>query len=119
MLSKGSYDIPNQWTDLTICNIIPTKGRHPWEQSVGPFKDLVTFFSETGELVADPFVGTGTSGVAAVELGRRFVGTDVDAAAVKLGVERLRKQGSANSARLSASAPAPSSAADHPAPPLA
>jgi hypothetical protein len=44
VLSKGSYDIPNQWTDLTICNIIPTKGRHPWEQSVGPFKDLVTFF---------------------------------------------------------------------------
>lgn len=89
VLSKGSYDIPRQWTDLTVCKVTAAKGKHPWAQSLGPFKDLVGVFSEPGELVVDPFVGTGTSGVAAVELGRKFLGADVDAAAVKLAVQRL------------------------------
>jgi len=90
MFSKGAYEIPNQWTDLTVCKGAADKGTHPWAQPLGPFRDFVTWFTEPGDLVIDPFVGTGTSGVAAVELGRRFIGADVDAAAVKLAVDRLK-----------------------------
>ena len=47
-----------------------------------------------GDLVADPFMGSGSVGVAAVKLGRRFLGTDLNPEAVRLS----RLSGSASSA---------------------
>ncbi|MGI6154111.1 MAG: DNA methyltransferase [Christensenellaceae bacterium] len=45
--------------------------------------------SQAGELVCDPFLGTGTTGAAALKLGREFVGADVDEDAVTLARARL------------------------------
>lgn len=90
VLSNGAPVVmKHQWTDVIVAADKPDKTKHPWAQAVGPFKDLVGWFTEPGELVVDPFAGTGTSGVAAVELGRKFIGVDVDAAAVKLAVRML------------------------------
>jgi DNA modification methylase len=50
---------------------------------------MLTFL---GELVVDPFVGQGTTAAAAVAEGRRFVGCDLDPAAVSLTVERMEIQ---------------------------
>lgn len=44
---------------------------------------LVSLFTEPGELVIDPFLGSGTSGAVAVALGRRFAGCDVNAEYVR------------------------------------
>jgi DNA modification methylase len=44
-----------------------------------------------GELVLDPFVGHGTTPAAAVAEPRRFLGCDVDPAAVSLTIERLNE----------------------------
>jgi site-specific DNA-methyltransferase (adenine-specific) len=41
---------------------------------------LVRLFSEPGELILDPFAGSGTTGVAALRLGRRFVGWEMNPA---------------------------------------
>ena len=38
---------------------------HPWQQAAGPFVKLVEAASKPGELVVDPFVGSGTTGLAA------------------------------------------------------
>ena len=38
---------------------------------------LISQSSEAGELVVDPFMGSGSVGVAALRLGRRFLGNDV------------------------------------------
>jgi site-specific DNA-methyltransferase (adenine-specific) len=45
--------------------------------------------SKPGELVVDPFTGSGTTGVACMATGRRFLGADVDPGAVALAIERL------------------------------
>lgn len=50
------------------------------------FVDLYTF---AGDLVLDPFMGSGSTGVAAVESGRRFVGYDTDQAYRDAAVERI------------------------------
>jgi site-specific DNA-methyltransferase (adenine-specific) len=45
--------------------------------------------SNEGEIVLDPFNGSGTTGVAAVASGRRYVGIDVDTAYLDLTQRRL------------------------------
>jgi site-specific DNA-methyltransferase (adenine-specific) len=44
-------------------------------------------------VVADPFMGSGSVGVAALRLGRRFRGTDVNPEAVRLTADRLARFG--------------------------
>jgi DNA modification methylase len=45
--------------------------------------------SVAGDLLVDPFMGSGSSGVAALTLGRRFAGNDVSSDSLKLARERL------------------------------
>jgi DNA modification methylase len=45
-----------------------------------------------GETVLDPFCGSGTTGVAALQLGRRFVGFDVSPASLKVAEARLQSE---------------------------
>lgn len=49
---------------------------HPTQKPVSALKPLIVAFSRPGDLVLDPFLGSGTTAVAAVELGRRYVGIE-------------------------------------------
>lgn len=49
---------------------------HPTGKPLGLFEDFVRDFSDLGGLVADPFMGSGTTGVACMELGRKFIGVE-------------------------------------------
>ncbi len=51
---------------------------------------LVRDYSEPGDLIADPCCGGGTTLLAAKLLGRRYVGSDIDAEHVEIARERLR-----------------------------
>ena len=51
---------------------------HPTEKPVSIMSSLVKVQSEEGGLVLDPFMGSGTTGVAALQMGRRFVGIEHD-----------------------------------------
>lgn len=62
---------------------------HHWGQSETGFGSLVERLTEPGLLVVDPFIGGGTSAVVCRDLGRRFIGCDVDAAAVATSRERV------------------------------
>ncbi|MGI5818120.1 MAG: DNA methyltransferase [Armatimonadota bacterium] len=65
------------------------KQAHEWQQDAEGMEFLIEAFSQPGDLVCDPFLGTGTTGEAAVKLSRRFVGCDADEDAVKLALARL------------------------------
>ena len=64
---------------------------HPWGQMEAGMRALAQKFVSPGELVADPFVGGGTTGLAALGLGARFVGGDRDAAAAETARKRLEE----------------------------
>lgn len=53
-------------------------GVHPTEKPVSLMCELVELFTNAGEMVTDPFMGSGTTGVACVKLGRRFTGIEVE-----------------------------------------
>lgn len=63
---------------------------HEWGQSESGIGDLVERLSKPGQLVCDPFLGAGTTAVVSLKLGRRFVGCDIDAQAVRIALERCR-----------------------------
>ena len=51
---------------------------HPTQKDVSFYAELLRDFSDAGELVLDPFMGSGASGMAAIQLGRRYVGIERD-----------------------------------------
>jgi hypothetical protein len=67
------------------------KELHHWQQSLGGFIQIVERFTEPGETVLDPFMGSGTTGVACLYLNRRFIGCDNDPSAVAVATKRIRE----------------------------
>jgi len=68
---------------------------HPTPKPVDLMLKLVEQFTDPGDLVLDPFCGSGTTGVACIRLGRRFIGIEKDAkyAAVAQGRLEAEAQG--------------------------
>lgn len=62
---------------------------HHWGQSESGFADIIRGLTEPGQLVVDPFLGGGTTAVVCRDLARRFVGCDIDPAAVATARERV------------------------------
>ena len=82
--------------DLGIADVISVpriRGGYPAEKPPEVSEILIAQSSQPGELVADPFMGSGSSGVGAVRLGRRFRGNDLNPEAVRLAGDRLRQLG--------------------------
>lgn len=78
--------------DLSVPDIIEHPRVHrgyPAEKPVGVSKVLIGQSSHAGELVIDPFAGSGSAGLAALELGRRFAGSDICEQAVAVASARL------------------------------
>jgi len=66
---KGIYDFPIQGGKERF---------HPTQKNTKLFKALIEKHSNPGDLVIDPFLGSGTTAVASLELGRRFKGSELD-----------------------------------------
>ena len=83
-------------TDLGISDVLSVPrvhGGYPAEKPVGLSEVLVSQSSQPGETVADPFMGSGSVGVAALKGSRRFLGNDLNPEAVRLSATRLHQFG--------------------------
>ena len=67
------------------------KRLHPTQKPVRLFSAIIRDFSNETDLTLDPFLGSGTTAVAAKELGRRFIGIEISPAYCKLSADRLRQ----------------------------
>jgi site-specific DNA-methyltransferase (adenine-specific) len=82
--------------DLGVADIIAVpriRGGYPAEKPAEIAEVLIRQSSQPGEAVADPFMGSGSVGVAAARLGRRFLGNDLNPEALPIAAERLREFG--------------------------
>lgn len=80
-------------TDTWWMTIVPTNSRertgYPTQKPVKLLERIIRTSSKAGDLVADFFCGSGTTGVAAKRLGRSFLLVDVNAEAVRIAQKRL------------------------------
>jgi site-specific DNA-methyltransferase (adenine-specific) len=74
-----------------ICNGMAEKTPHATQKPAALIEKLILASSAPGQLVVDPFVGSGTTAVVAARLGRRWIAGDADARYVGLTRERLRR----------------------------
>ncbi|MDK1017274.1 MAG: site-specific DNA-methyltransferase [Actinomycetota bacterium] len=103
--SKGSYArvrkgedtiSKEQFLDATVSiwNILPESARrvgHPAPFPVELPRRLIELYTFQGDLVLDPFLGSGTTAVAAVESDRRYVGYDLDAEYLEIAERRIHE----------------------------
>lgn len=61
-----------------IKKIIPSKNQHPTQKPVELFSHFINLHTVPGDTVLDPFMGSGTTGVACVQTGRNFIGCEID-----------------------------------------
>ena len=64
-------------------------GGHPCPKPVGYSEWLVNRLAERGHTVLDPFMGSGTTGVACANLGRKFIGIEVEPKYFDIACERI------------------------------
>lgn len=91
MLRKGkAKNINNMGTKniLRVSNIIGSK-QHPTEKPVELMKILIENSSNVGDIVLEPFMGAGATGVASRSLNRNFIGIEIDEKYFKIAEQRI------------------------------
>jgi site-specific DNA-methyltransferase (adenine-specific) len=102
-------DGPSSWTDWIV--VARTKAQHKWGTLPGGYlagpgwrdkarmggkptalmQSLVADYSRPGDVVLDPFMGAGTTGVACAKEGRAFIGCEIDESAFELACQRIEE----------------------------
>jgi adenine-specific DNA-methyltransferase len=85
-LGKNPGDV---WTIPNVKHNHVEKTIHPCQFPVELVERLVLALTDPGDLVIDPYLGVGTTAVAAVRHGRRATGSEVDARFVRVARERI------------------------------
>ena len=65
------------------------KGLHPTQKPVALMEWLIKIHSNKGDTILDPFMGSGTTGLACKNLGRKFIGIEQDEKYFKIAQERI------------------------------
>lgn len=91
---KWKFSTQNEMHNYFECPICMGNERlkepkHPSQKPLKLLKHLMEIASNEGDVVFDPFMGVGSTGVAAKELGRKFIGCEIDFAFFKAACKRI------------------------------
>lgn len=89
VLAKGNPPLPRRpLTDVQPWEYTGNR-QHPTEKAVSILTPLIESFCQPGDVVLDPFAGSGSTAVAAVLSGRRYLGIELEAKYCELARRRL------------------------------
>ena len=79
--------------DFVETSVVPLTekkhGKHPTQKPLSLMKHFVELLTNAGDVVFDPFMGSGSAGIAALQLGRKFVGIELSKAYYDLSKKRI------------------------------
>ncbi len=83
--------VSDVWTDIHRVKHNKYRDDHPCQLPVPLLERLILMTTDEDDIVLDPFVGAGTTAVAAKKLGRNYIGFDLDAEYKKISKNNLKK----------------------------
>ncbi len=89
-LSRGKY-ATNIWRIPSLKGARSEKVGHPTQKPAALIERIVSSSSAPGDLVIDPFLGSGTTALVAEKLQRSWIGIEIDEGYAGIALERLRK----------------------------
>jgi site-specific DNA-methyltransferase (adenine-specific) len=82
--------ISDVWTDLHRIKHAKNRDEHPCQLPETILERLILMTTDEGDIILDPFNGTGTTVIAAKRLGRKYIGIELDKQYVTIAEEKLR-----------------------------
>lgn len=84
--------IDDVWTDINFVNPMAAENvDYPTQKPEALLSRIIEASSQPGDIVFDCFMGSGTTQVAAMKMGRKFIGADINLGAIQTTTERLVK----------------------------
>ena len=84
---KSTRHFSHMWHGFKRASEVGERVQHPTQKPVALMKWCLGFIG--GATILDPFMGSGSTGVAAVQLGRNFIGCEVDAKHFETACKRI------------------------------
>ncbi len=84
--------VSDVWTDIHRIKHNKYRDEHPCQLPLHLLERIILMSTDEDDIVLDPFVGTGTTVIAAKRLGRRFIGIDIDEMYVNITKNKLSKE---------------------------
>lgn len=89
---KDVWDIePEIFESSTTTKKEKKHGKHPTQKPIALLERLITMASKEGDLVLDPFNGSGTTGIVAYTLKRKYIGLELDKEYLELTLKRFKE----------------------------
>jgi len=84
--------VKHDFLESSVCPISEKKhGKHPTQKPLSILKELIQSVTNPGEIVLDPFMGSGSTCVAAALLGRRYFGIELDKDYYEIAKARIKE----------------------------
>lgn len=80
---------PKDWFTDSYIDRNGDKEYHDWQQTIEAPVYFIEALTNPGDIVLDPFLGTGTNALAALKLGRRFIGCEINQAILAMAQNRI------------------------------
>ena len=84
--------VSDVWTDIHRIKHNKYRDEHPCQLPIHLLERIILMSTDENDIVLDPFVGTGTSVIAAKRLGRKYIGIDIDENYVNITKNKLSKE---------------------------
>lgn len=89
---KDVWDIePEIFESSTTTKKEKKHGKHPTQKPIALLERLITMATKEGDVVLDPFNGSGTTGIVAYTLKRKYIGLELDKEYLELTLKRFRE----------------------------
>lgn len=75
--------------DYPRARMLQENGLHPTQKPIALMEWCIELATRPGDIILDPFMGSGTTGVAAMKTGRRFIGVELDPGYFQIAHERI------------------------------
>jgi len=84
--------VSDVWTDIHRIKHNRYRDEHPCQLPVHLLERVILMSTDENDIVLDPFVGTGTTAVAAKRIGRKYIGFDIDPGYVDIAKSKLIRE---------------------------